>query len=94
MKHFLGLPSELTAKEDKRVQLPWPKVFIIEDGSDGIFLLRFTKDGIYAGDTWHKSIDDAKHQAEYEYGIKINEWIVVPPNEKNLLPFALNMLQD
>jgi hypothetical protein len=26
-------------------------------------------------DTWHMSLDDAFHQAEFEFGVKAEEWI-------------------
>jgi hypothetical protein len=49
------------------VRLPSPDIAIIEQRQDGVFLLRFTCEGAFGGDTWHSSFDDAKTQAEYEY---------------------------
>ena len=34
----------------------------------GFFLFRFSAAGEDAGDTWHQSVDDAKHQGDFEFG--------------------------
>ena len=36
---------------------------------DECFLIRYTHDGGFAGDTWHENLDDAFEAAEYEYGL-------------------------
>ena len=44
---------------------------------DGIFLLRFDKDGEFCGDTWHQSIEEAKEQACFEFNISASDWNTV-----------------
>jgi hypothetical protein len=40
----------------------------------GYYLLHLCEDG-HGTDTWHESIDEAFHQAEYEFEVKPEEWI-------------------
>lgn len=90
VKHFQGLPPELTGGQDYREKLPWPQVLVIEEKPDGAFLFRFATDGSSGGDTWHTSIDDAKYQAEYEYQGLLSEWKQVPTNVTDVIVFALS----
>jgi hypothetical protein len=41
-------------------------------------LYRYTADGTFAGDTWHQSLDDAKGQADFEYGKALGSWQQIP----------------
>lgn len=49
----------------------------IVTADDGIFLIRYDKDGEFCGDTWHQSIDEAKEQAYFEFNISANDWNAV-----------------
>jgi hypothetical protein len=89
VKHYKGMPPELTDGQDTRLQLGWPYILIIEQKPDGVFLFRFTKDGVCVGDTWHLSIDDAKRQAAYEYSNLLADWKNVPPNIVDSLAWAV-----
>jgi hypothetical protein len=60
---------------------------IIEQTSEGFYLYTFPKDGI-AGDTWHRSLDDSKEQATYEFGNTLGHWETVPPSVCDLRAFA------
>lgn len=42
-------------------------------GDEGYYLLRICEDGSVA-DTWHSTLDEASHQAEWELGVQRNEW--------------------
>ena len=88
-KHYLGLPPETVGGKDNRLEMPAASVLIIEVKNDGIFLTRFAPTGQFAGDTWHRSIEEAKEQAESEYGGYIFEWREVPPEIDDPIPFAL-----
>jgi hypothetical protein len=91
VKHYQGLPPDLGAEEEQqRTLLPWPRVLLVEEKPDGIFLFRFSQDGRFGGDTWHMSIQDAKAQAEYEYGDALGEWKQVPQEIVDPVAFALN----
>lgn len=76
--HFVGMSQELAKEGDKRIQLPSPRILIIREEKNGVLLYRFTVEGYFGGDTWHRTVDDAKHQALYEYGEAIGEWKIIP----------------
>jgi len=65
---------------------------VIEENQDGIFLYRYGLGGNFVGDTWHMNVDDAKHQASYEYGESVNDWADVPPEVEDVVAFGLNQL--
>ena len=91
VKHFKGMPPELTGGIDNREEFPRPRVLLIEHKTDGVFLFRFTEDGRPCGDTWHMSVDDAKSQALYEYGNSVSEWEEVPSHVGDPIAFALGV---
>ncbi|MGA2350708.1 MAG: hypothetical protein ABSF70_09775 [Terracidiphilus sp.] len=42
-------------------------------GDAGYYLLHICENG-QSTDTWHLILDDALHQAEYEFGVRPEEW--------------------
>jgi hypothetical protein len=42
-------------------------------GESGCYLMHLCDDG-QAADTWHENLEDALHQAEWEFGVKPAEW--------------------
>ncbi|MBO6513232.1 MAG: hypothetical protein JJ974_04630 [Phycisphaerales bacterium] len=46
----------------------------IEKQDSGYFLHTLAEDRKSGSDTWHQSLDDAFHQAEYSCGIRRDEW--------------------
>jgi hypothetical protein len=42
-------------------------------GDSGYYLMHICEDGQVA-DTWHENVNDAFHQAEWEFGIQPAEW--------------------
>ena len=47
---------------------------------DGYYLLHICEDGAVA-DTHHSTVEEAMHQAEWEFGVQRTEWQVVCTNE-------------
>jgi hypothetical protein len=47
----------------------------IELTTEGFFLFRYAQDGAFSGDTCHPSVEEAKDQANYEYGKALGEWL-------------------
>jgi hypothetical protein len=92
VKHFLGMPPDLTAGRDRRERLPWPRVLVIEERPHGIFLFRFAEDGSFGGDTWHMSVIEAEEQAKYEYGDALSEWRRVPAEVSDAVAFAFTQI--
>jgi hypothetical protein len=78
VRHYLGLPPELTPGADERVDFPRARIVLIKETRHGVFLYRYTQHGAYAGDTYHESVPDAQEQAEFEYGPALGEWLEVP----------------
>ena len=44
------------------------------DGLEGFYLLYCDESGAEFTDTWHATMDDAFHQAEFEFTVKRSEW--------------------
>ena len=90
VRHALGFPSDLARDCDESQELPQPDVLVIEEKPDaGVFLYRLTLNGEPCGDTWHQNMDDARHQAEYEYGDAVGEWRSIPPEVSDPQEFAI-----
>ena len=92
VKHYQGFPPELAQGRDERTQLPRARVTVLEEAPEGIFLYRWAADGAFGGDTWHANLDDAKHQASYEFGGSLGEWKEVPGEVADATAFALSHL--
>jgi len=45
-------------------------------GEQGYYLLHICSDDT-GTDTWHQTLDDALHQAEWEFGVRRDEWRMV-----------------
>ena len=92
VKHYVGLPPELTEGRDHRELLPVAASVAIVEKPDGVFLYRFAEDGQEVGDTWHRNVGEAKEQAQYEFGNLLTDWIPVPREVKDedLASFGLN----
>src|SRR5690606_28078669 len=89
--HRLGYPPGLNgAGNDPETRLPSPDVVLLEEESErNFFLYRLTKGGLFGGDTWHQSVDDAKYQADFEYGKALGEWREIPPEVSDAPEFAI-----
>lgn len=93
VKHYLGAPPELTGGDDTRQEMGSPAYLVIEANPDGVFLYRYDNNGECVGDTWHMNVDDAKHQAEYEYESLLQEWQDVPAEVEDVSAFGLARLK-
>jgi hypothetical protein len=62
-------------------------VLLIEEKEDGIFLYEFRRDG-FIGDTWHRTVDEAKEQAKYDFGDGVSAWREVPPEIADPVAFG------
>jgi hypothetical protein len=89
VRHYRGMPPELTGHEDHRQEMARPSVLVIEEKKDGVFLFRFASDGHCVGDTWHRTIDEAKEQAGYEFENLVSAWGAVPTGIEDVVAFGL-----
>ena len=56
---------------------PFVSLEIAQYSNDtGFYLLHICASGEVA-DTWHESMEEAMHQAEFEFGLQKNEWVDV-----------------
>ena len=58
--------------------LPTPAWVQIEPDGDAYLLLYLDANGDSITDTWHQTLDDAKGQAEFEFGTTEKDWKTVP----------------
>lgn len=71
---------------------PVADVLVLEAANtegEGVMLYRYTTGGIFCGDTWHESAQDAKDQARYEYGDALEGWREIPFLEADATAYAL-----
>jgi hypothetical protein len=69
--HLLGVQ---VADEIKVATLPDPKIVEVVEEDGAIFLLRFDVEGQCVADTWHETVEAAKAQANFEFGIEEVDW--------------------
>jgi hypothetical protein len=73
-----GIHTVVTAFDENAfvtTPLPVPTRVEIEVEQTGhAMLYRYQDDGTFCGDTWHETLADAMHQADYEYGIPAEAW--------------------
>ena len=55
-------------------QLPDPIAVEIVEQDGAFFLFRLGPNGHCIADTWHQTLDEAKQQANFEYGIEESDW--------------------
>lgn len=72
VRHLIGLPFEVSGTPGE--QLALAKLLVIDEDSEGIFLIRYAADGSFAGDTWHPSLEEAEEQVSYEFGERFTAW--------------------
>ncbi len=78
-RHFAGAPAELGLGDGSQQRMPWPRVALIAEREDGVYLERLLPDGSVVGDTVHDSVNEAQEQAKWEYGQLLGHWQEVPP---------------
>jgi hypothetical protein len=88
-QHYIGVPPVLTDGEETRRKMGRARVLLIQENADGVFLYRYDETGVCVGDTWHMNIDDAKHQAAYEYEDQMEDWRDVLPEIEDAIAFSV-----
>lgn len=49
---------------------------VIEERDGSCTLIRYSRAGEFAGDTWHPTFEEAKRQARFEYDIQDSDWFL------------------
>jgi hypothetical protein len=88
VRHLVGLPPELSGGEPQEL-MPPARLLVIKESHGQLFLFRYDEAGNFAGDTWHRNLEDAKHQVEFEYGPLVTDWEEVPPDVDDAVAFML-----
>ena len=89
--HYSGVPPELAGGSDKRTRMGSPAFLVIEENQSGVFLYRYDRYGKCVGDTWHANVQEAKHQAAYEYEDALAEWQIVPSAVRDVVAFGIDL---
>jgi hypothetical protein len=87
-KHFDGVPPVDGGGIDSRLPLGTPVLLVIESKTDGVFLFRFSAERRCVGDTWHKSVHEAKSQAAFEFNELLTAWKVVPEKTEDVFLYG------
>jgi hypothetical protein len=56
-----------------------PKTVEVVEQDGAVYLLRFDQKGECIADTWHETVEAAKAQANFEYGVEDKDWKDVEP---------------
>ncbi len=74
----LGPHHHVSRTKHTRNREPFPAFVALEigvyPGEQGCYLFHIGADG-RGTDTWHKTVDEATEQAEWEFGVRADEWI-------------------
>lgn len=54
--------------------IPRPETVEIQETDGAFYLFRLDRAGKQLADTWHRTLDEAKAQAELEYAVAAGEW--------------------
>ena len=57
--------------------MPPTRFLIVQETAEGLFLIRHSLDGEYAGDTWHEDLANLKKQVQFEFECAI-DWASFP----------------
>jgi hypothetical protein len=70
------------------------RILILEkrENSDNYTLWRYDLKGAFTGDTWHPSLEEAKHQAVFEYGDAALKWVEIPNDVQNALIYIFKII--
>lgn len=66
----------------------------MEMNKDGVFLIRYSESGEFAGDTWTPTRELALTVAAEEYGLAQDDWVEVPDSIVDPIAFARSGLQN
>jgi len=71
--------------------MPRPRILILEELSNGgVLLIGYSAEGVFAGDDWYATREEAEQAASEEYGTDICQWQEV--DAPNLASAALRGL--
>jgi len=60
--------------QGKKSFAPFSSLVIAQYPGDAGYFLLYLCENSQVADTWHQTLDDAFHQAEFEFNVKLEEW--------------------
>jgi hypothetical protein len=75
-----------------RRELPHPTLALIDERSEGFYLIRLTKDGTFCGDTWHATGEEARGQADFEFD-RVGDWREIPGDVADPTSYAIQHIK-
>jgi hypothetical protein len=54
--------------------IPNPKTVEVVEQDGALYLLRLDNRGECVADTWHETVEEAKEQAYFEFGVEDGDW--------------------
>lgn len=70
--------------------MPDPRVVVIDEQPEGWFLIGYSATGEFAGDTWHRDLDEARQHALIDHGPWLGEWRTFPDGLADPINWALS----
>lgn len=87
--HYEGLPPGVLDEEGfERTLMPEGDWVIMDANKDGVFLIRYSDNGEFGGDTWTLTRELALEVAADEYGLGEGDWIEMPDNVADPIGFG------
>ncbi len=71
-RHYIGALED--GRPIPRVELPVPAWIEISSEDGAFYLFRLDPEGACFADTWHQTLEEAKRQAAFEFGITPGDW--------------------
>jgi hypothetical protein len=69
-----GKTEHLVIEGGVRRQIGHPVSVLVVEVDKGFYLFRNDEHGVCLADTWHVTLEEAKEQADFEYGIEEADW--------------------
>jgi hypothetical protein len=88
VEHRISAHGEEAASQ---TTLPPAALIILEPNPGGASLIRYSEGGAFAGDTWHRTPDEAKEQVQFEFGEV--SWNEAPAGPSGVDEFAIATLR-
>lgn len=73
-------------------QLPKVEWVVLEVNKDGVFVIRHSASGEFAGDTWTPNRELALEVAAEEFGLREEDFVQVPDGVTNSIQYAVEVM--
>ena len=77
IRQFWAGPLKRGSRSLRKTEMGWPRILLIVH-EDGPMLYRYTGAREFAGDTSHRTVEEAQAQAAFEYEDALGSWEPIP----------------